>query len=187
MVSFHPGVPRDHSFYGRMRSMLPRYALPSADINRTLGLAGSVAIAVGGLAAGALPTADPFGGWPVVRELRALPPVATAVTYLGLVLLIGAWLRLRNTAASPRDLTITLAWWAAPLATAPPMYSRDVYSYVAQGALVHHGMDAYLFGPAAMGGKLAAEVPAIWQHTPAPYGPVFMRLASAVVGVTGEH
>jgi hypothetical protein len=59
-----------------VRSVLPRYLLRragwAADVNRTLGLAGSVALAVGGLAAGALPTrGDPFAHWPLIRELRA--------------------------------------------------------------------------------------------------------------------
>jgi hypothetical protein len=159
----------------------------SVHVNRTLGFAGSVALAIGALAAGALPRADPFAGWPVIRELRALSPVATAATYLGLVLLIGAWLRLRTSGASPRELVGTLAWWAAPLAVAPPLYSRDVYSYLAQGSLVRHGIDAYTYGPAALGNGLPDEVPGVWQHTPAPYGPVFLRLAAGIVGITGEH
>ncbi|MFC7482297.1 polyprenol phosphomannose-dependent alpha 1,6 mannosyltransferase MptB [Luedemannella flava] len=48
---------------------------------------------------------------------------------------------------------------------------------------------AYLgrFGPSTLGGPLAANVPDIWQHTPAPYGPVFLGLAAAVTGVTGDH
>lgn len=167
--------------------MLPRSVLPTADVNRTLGLAGSVALAIGGLAAGALPRNDPFNGWPLIRELRVLSPLATAATYMGLVLLIGAWLRLRSTTASPRDLLITLCWWAAPLALAPPLYSRDVYSYIAQGAMVRHGIDAYTHGPAALTGSLPDDVPGIWQFTPAPYGPVFLRLAAGVVGFTGEN
>jgi hypothetical protein len=35
-----------------------------ADTNRALGFAGSVALAVGGLSAGALPLHDPFGTFP---------------------------------------------------------------------------------------------------------------------------
>jgi hypothetical protein len=167
--------------------MLPNHALPRADINRTLGLAGSVAVALGGVAAGALPAHDPFGGWPVIRELRAIPLAGTTLTFLGLTLLTGAWLRLRTTTGRTRDMIVTFVWWAVPLVLAPPLYSRDVYSYVAQGAMVKHSIDAYANGPSALGGVLAANVPDIWQHTPAPYGPVFLRLASAVVWITGDH
>jgi hypothetical protein len=49
------------------------------------------------------------------------------------------------------------------------------------------GLDAYRVGPAALGGPLLANVPPIWQFTPAPYGPVFLDLAGAVIRVTGEQ
>ncbi|MFG2042729.1 polyprenol phosphomannose-dependent alpha 1,6 mannosyltransferase MptB [Dactylosporangium sp. NPDC048998] len=160
-------------------------------LNRTLGFAGSVAIALGGLAAGALPdpVRDPFAHWPVIRELRTFPLVAIAGTYVGLALLCGAWLRLRVTLDEqrPADLVRTLLCWAGPLVLVPPMFSQDVYSYLAQGAMVHEGLDAYKFGPSTLGGSFAADVPAIWQNTPAPYGPLFLRMAAAVVNLTGEH
>ncbi|WP_432975500.1 polyprenol phosphomannose-dependent alpha 1,6 mannosyltransferase MptB [Dactylosporangium sp. CA-233914] len=160
-------------------------------LNRTLGLAGSVAIAVGGMAAGALPDPerDPFAHWPVIRELRSLPLVAIACTYVGLALLCGAWLRLRGTLDEqrPSDLVRTFLCWAAPLVLVPPMFSQDVYSYLAQGAMVHEGLDAYKFGPSLLGGRFAADVPAIWQNTPAPYGPLFLRGAAAVVNITSNH
>ncbi|MEV0568917.1 polyprenol phosphomannose-dependent alpha 1,6 mannosyltransferase MptB [Dactylosporangium sp. NPDC050588] len=158
-------------------------------VNRTLGFAGSVAIALGGAAAGALPRRDPFEEWPLIRELRAFPLAGVAVTYFGLVLLCGAWLRMRSTldGQRPADLIKTLLWWAAPLAATAPMFSRDVYSYLAQGAMVRQGLDAYRWGPSMLGGPLALDVPPIWQDTPAPYGPVFLRCASMIVAVTGEH
>jgi hypothetical protein len=158
-------------------------------LNRTLGFAGSVAIALCGLAAGAIPERDPFAHWPLIRELRAFPLVAIAGTYVGLALLCGAWLRLRPTLdrQRPADLVRTLLCWAAPLVVVPPMFSQDVYSYLAQGAMVHEGMDAYKLGPSALGGRFAADVPVIWQHTPAPYGPLFLRASAAVVNLTGEH
>jgi hypothetical protein len=43
----------------------------------------------------------------------------------------------------------------------------------------------YRLGPAALGGPLVHSIPAMWQHTPAPYGPAFMGLAQAVVALTG--
>jgi hypothetical protein len=61
-----------------------------------------------------------------------------------------------------------------------------VYSYLAQGAMTGSGLDVYRSGPALLGGPLAANVPTIWQHTPAPYGPVFLDLAAAVTNTTGS-
>jgi hypothetical protein len=81
---------------------------------------------------------------------------------------------------------VTAAWWGAPFALVTPIFSGDVYSYLAQGAMTAAGIDAYKVGPAALGGHLAANVAAIWQHTAAPYGPVFLHLASGVTEVTGR-
>jgi hypothetical protein len=158
-------------------------------VNRTLGFAGSVAIAVGGIASGALPQRDPFEHWPLIRELRAFPLVGVAATYFGLALLCGAWLRMRSTVDGqrPADLIRTLLCWATPLAVTAPMFSRDVYSYLAQGEMVRRGLDAYRWGPSTLGGPLALDVPTIWQDTPAPYGPVFLRCAAAILALTGEH
>jgi hypothetical protein len=176
---------------------------------RPLGFAGSVLLALGGAGCGALPAADPFVDWPVVRELRATPLVAAAVACLGLTFLVTAWLRLgahgrlaapsrlgrpgrlttadRSPHLAPRELVTTLLWWAAPLAVAPPLFSRDVYSYLAQGAMALHGINPYHHGPAALGGPLDRDIPPIWQFTPAPYGPVFIGAAMTVMRTLGAH
>jgi alpha-1,6-mannosyltransferase len=88
---------------------------------------------------------------------------------------------------SRRELLITLAVWAGPLVLAPPLFSRDVYSYLAQGAMVHAHIDVYTYGPDRLGGPVAAEVAPVWQGTPAPYGPLFLGLAAALApaGITG--
>jgi alpha-1,6-mannosyltransferase len=49
-----------------------------------------------------------------------------------------------------------------------------------------YGVDPYHYGPQLFGGPLAADVPEIWQTTPAPYGPVFLALAEDVVRLTGQ-
>jgi alpha-1,6-mannosyltransferase len=170
------------------------------DGSRMLGFAGSVLLAAGGAGCGALPVDDPFAGWPVVAELRGAPDGAVALACAGLTLLVVAWQRLRpapprsGPAAGPvavrgrtRDLLITFAWWAAPLAVAPPLFSRDVYSYLAQGVMVLHGINPYHGGPALLGGPLDWNIPPIWQFTPAPYGPVFIGAATTVMRLAGEH
>ncbi|MFJ1755910.1 polyprenol phosphomannose-dependent alpha 1,6 mannosyltransferase MptB [Kitasatospora sp. NPDC088134] len=145
---------------------------------RWLGLLGSLALAAGGLTAGALPAAS------TGPALRASGGAGTALVFAGLTVLTAAWLLLGRPADGrppprPSWLAATLAWWAAPLLLLPPLFSRDVYSYLAQGALLQHGFDVYTVGPAALGGPAAQQVPHVWQDTPAPYGPGFMLLARA--------
>ncbi|WBB61874.1 polyprenol phosphomannose-dependent alpha 1,6 mannosyltransferase MptB [Streptomyces sp. WMMC500] len=146
---------------------------------RLLGLVGSAVLAAGGSSAGALPVRDAL---PASSGRAAL---GLAAAYFGLVLLVAAWLRLGRAVRGPeppppRDLLRILALWVAPLLFTPPLFSRDVYSYLAQGAMVDEQIDVYTHGPAELGGPLAAEVPGIWQHTPTPYGPVFLGLAAGI-------
>ncbi|MEU9733930.1 polyprenol phosphomannose-dependent alpha 1,6 mannosyltransferase MptB [Streptomyces sp. NPDC048002] len=150
---------------------------------QVLGLAGTAVLAAGGGTAGALP----------VRDLLAPSSAEAALgligVYFGVVLLIAAWallgrLLLTDRPPTPRALLLTLAVWAVPLLLAPPLFSRDVYSYLAQGAMVDAHMDVYAHGPARLGGPLAEEVAPLWQHTGAPYGPVFLALASALSALT---
>lgn len=164
----------------------------SAAGTRRLGALGSLAIAVGGMAAGALPARDPWGLW--VPRGTATTVAAAVLAYTGLTLLVVAWwLRGRLPAdrtAGVRETLVTLAWWAAPLVLAPPLHSADVYSYIAQGAMVLDGHDVYAHGPSVLapgsiGADAAASVGGHWRDTPAPYGPVFLVLAKAVVWVTG--
>jgi hypothetical protein len=174
----------------------PRYRpireLGVLDRYRVLGLAGSGALALGGCAAGALPAHDPFQGVPIIHQLREASAVALVVAYTGLALLVVAWLflgRLVGTPGGPRlrSLVITLGLWALPLCLAPPMFSKDVYSYAAQGWLVQQGSSPYFWGPAAVPGPFLGDVSGVWSHTPAPYGPVFLMLARWTVGLGGGH
>ncbi|MEG3628325.1 polyprenol phosphomannose-dependent alpha 1,6 mannosyltransferase MptB [Streptomyces sp. C6-003] len=158
---------------------------PSVDLRRcqVIGLAGTAVLAAGGETAGALP----------VRELLAPASARAALglvgVYFGVVLLIAAWALLGRLVRgpeppTPRALLLVLGLWSAPLLLAPPLFSRDVYSYLAQGAMVEAQMDVYTHGPAQLGGPLAAEVAPLWQHTGAPYGPVFLGVAAALSALT---
>ncbi|MEU9166602.1 polyprenol phosphomannose-dependent alpha 1,6 mannosyltransferase MptB [Streptomyces sp. NPDC048420] len=152
-----------------------------------LGLVGTAFLAAGGETAGALP----------VRELLtpASPGAALGLVgaYFGVVLLIAAWLLLgrlvrgADKKPSTRELMAVLIIWSAPLLLAPPLFSRDVYSYLAQGAMADAHMDVYSQGPALLGGPLADEVAPMWQNTAAPYGPVFLGVASVLAKASREE
>ncbi|MCX5396394.1 polyprenol phosphomannose-dependent alpha 1,6 mannosyltransferase MptB [Streptomyces sp. NBC_00102] len=155
---------------------------------RRLGLAGSLAIGAGGWAAGRLPVHDPWGWW--TDRGPTVTTAGAALAYAGLTALVVAWWAYGRTGASVRHTLVTLAWWVAPLLLTPPLYSADVYSYVAQGAMVLEGHDVYSQGPsvldpAGFAGDAAASVGLHWTDTPAPYGPFFLLLARGAVALTG--
>ncbi|MFI8255370.1 polyprenol phosphomannose-dependent alpha 1,6 mannosyltransferase MptB [Streptomyces filamentosus] len=157
---------------------------------RWLGAGGALAVTVGGYAAGALPA---LGGGPLWGPRSSGAEVLGAVlALLGLTVLVAAWWRygvlLARGAAG--GVPGTLAAWGAPLLLAPPLHSADVYSYVAQGAMVLEGYDVYgagpsVLGPGDLGADAAASVGGNWTDTPAPYGPAFLLLAEAAVRLTG--
>ncbi|MGW6544167.1 polyprenol phosphomannose-dependent alpha 1,6 mannosyltransferase MptB [Streptomyces massasporeus] len=150
---------------------------------QVLGLAGTACLALGGETAGALPVED------LLHPASAHAALGLVGVYFGVVLLIAAWLLLGRLVRgprppAPRSLLLVLATWTAPLLLAPPLFSRDVYSYLAQGAMVQAHLDVYAHGPDRLGGPLADEVAPLWRHTGAPYGPVFLTVAAALSGLT---
>lgn len=64
----------------------------------------------------------------------------------------------------------------------PLIGSRDVYSYAMYGRMIDvHGTNPYLASPADFpGDPFYRLVSPIWRNTPAVYGPLFLRVASAV-------
>ena len=171
--------------------MLLRIDRPMLLRNRKLGLAGSVLVVLGGLLAGVPPARDPLLRLPILESLRALTTPWVMVVFAGLSLLLLAWWRIgeqirRGSGPDVKQLLSTMAYWSAPFLVTMPIFSRDVYSYLAQGTMTVLGIDAYQYGPAILGGPLSIDIPPIWQTTPAPYGPTFLSLAGDVTSITGE-
>jgi len=159
---------------------------------RRLGLIGSAVLVLGGVFAGVPPTRDPLLRNAPFEAVRALTTPTVMCVFAGVSMMLLAWWRLgrmmrRRDSLDTRSLLTTMLWWAAPLAISFPIFSRDVFSYLAQGMMTVLGIDAYQYGPQAMGGPLTVDIPPIWQTTPAPYGPNFLSLAADVTGITGEQ
>ncbi len=156
---------------------------------RWLGFAGALLLAVGAAGAGVLPRPDGLGALPVIRTLRTPTgeTICIAVAAVGMAVLVGAWWALYRAELAPRWVTVTAALWAAPLIVAPPLFSRDAYSYAAQGDLLAHGLDPYADGPAALPSEWLGSISPTWYDTPAPYGPLFLQLARLAVELCGGH
>ncbi|MFG3554969.1 polyprenol phosphomannose-dependent alpha 1,6 mannosyltransferase MptB [Micromonospora sp. NPDC047557] len=151
---------------------------------RYAGLVGAILLTVAGYLGGALPDA-PLGATPASIWRAPHGPATLTCWLIGTALLVGAWWSLRAGAPSGRWAYVTAGLWALPLLVAPPLGSRDVYSYACQGWTYAHGVDPYAVPVAAAGCPWLETVAPIWRNTPAPYGPVFVLLAALAVGVGG--
>ena len=106
-----------------------------------------------------------------------------------------AWLMLGRFTLGPRrmsrsQLDRTLLLWMLPLLIAPPMYSKDVYSYLAQSQIARNGLNPYDVGPApglGLDHVFTLSVPSLWRETPAPYGPLFLWIGRGISALTGEN
>ncbi|WP_020662158.1 polyprenol phosphomannose-dependent alpha 1,6 mannosyltransferase MptB [Amycolatopsis benzoatilytica] len=103
-----------------------------------------------------------------------LVPFAAGIAGVGLVTL--AWVLLSRADRTVSWLRGTLALWCAPLLAVPPLFSGDVYSYLAQGAVAANGHDVNAVGPLQGLGPasdILGRVSVYWRETPSPYGPLF--------------
>ncbi len=175
---------------------------------RWVGMVGSLLLAMGILGGGALPVVgNPYGAFPGATLLGQMPQASCAIAFVGIGALVVAWvcmaplagvrLRLHDAAEGTVRSGIvgvsvlwrTFAAWVAPIVITAPAFTQDIYSYLAQGAIVRAGMDVYSAGPIDLLGPenhLARSVPFIWAHSPSPYGPVALGVAQAISFITND-
>jgi alpha-1,6-mannosyltransferase len=153
-----------------------------------LGTLGSVGIAVLGTSIGAIPRPGPDRFWVHLSGVGSTP--AHVGFYASVTLLLGAWvgvgLEARQGRLSVARCWVILALWGLPLFLGPPVFSRDLYSYIAQGLLAHHGLNPYHVAPSALGsGPLLSSIASVWRDTASPYGPLFVMVSRATVSLSG--
>src|SRR5208283_4703325 len=88
--------------------------------------------------------------------------------YGGLVLLMRVWYGLIRTLSQRpgvpvRKVMAVFALWILPLLIVAPLFSRDVYSYAAQGEMMSHHISPYHYGPGTLGyGPYTSGVDPLW-------------------------
>lgn len=167
------------------------------DLVRRFGTVGSLLLAVGALGAGASPVFNPLPGIPGLGLFARIPISCLACAYAGMIMVTVAWLWLgllvrpdRTRLPSHAELVRTIVMWGVPLVFAPPLFSQDVYSYLAQSKIAAIGQNPYLVGPAQALGvadALTRSVPNIWRNSPSPYGPLFLTLGRGITWLVGDH
>ncbi|OBJ73544.1 alpha-(1-_6)-mannopyranosyltransferase A [Mycobacterium sp. 1274756.6] len=158
-----------------------------------LGFVGSTLITLGGLGAGSTRLHDPLLESAHLSWLRFGHGlvVSSALLWLGVGLMLIAWLRLGRRvldgSATGATMVATTGFWLAPMLLSVPVFSRDTYSYLAQGALLRDGLDPYLVGPVVNPNPLLEDVSPIWMSTTAPYGPAFILIAKLITMLVGDN
>jgi alpha-1,6-mannosyltransferase len=158
-----------------------------------LGCLGAVLITTGGLGAGSTKQHDPLLDTLHLSWLRYGHGLvlSSILLWVGVALMLSAWLWLgRRVLAGATDqfaMVVTTGFWLAPLLLSVPVFSRDTYSYLAQGALLRDGLDPYAVGPIDNPNPLLDNVSPIWTITTAPYGPAFIMIAKLVTMLVGNH
>ncbi len=149
-------------------------------------------IAFGAVAVGWLPPLYNVRVNPILEALRLTDQgqfLGRVAVIMGGALLVHSWLVLglavlRDHRVSLRQLWSLLALWCAALFFIPPLFSRDVYSYIAQGRLLIRGLNPYEFGVGALPGWFQLGPDPMWAESPTPYGPLFLAIEHAVAAVT---
>ncbi len=183
--------PRLAEFGGRFMAALRR---SWADPMVRRGTAGMVLVSAGSISPAFLPS-DTFETptSPLIERFGlewlgtgAGRVVTTILLAVGMALLVDAWLRMRPVHGRKAP---SLAWllWSLPIMLAAPLFSRDAYSYAAQGKIISRDMDPYAVGPFWVPGPFADQVDPMWVQTPAPYGPLALQIQHLVVGIFPDN
>ena len=191
MITPTPTHPSKLSLAQRISRLTTFAASPQAKPAR-LGCLGAVLITAGGLGAGSTRLHDPLLESLHLSWLRFGHGLVLSSVLLwgGVALMLAAWLWLGRSVidrtATEYTMVTTTGFWLAPLLLSVPVFSRDTYSYLAQGALLRDGFDPYAVGPIDNPNSLLDNVSPIWTTTTAPYGPAFILIAKFVTMLVGN-
>jgi hypothetical protein len=155
------------------------------------GTCASVAVALGGVLDG---WAGINGVWFAVNPLGSHPTLGKAMMIGGAFVLVGVWLAtlalFRRLRVVPiRAIVVVFAMWALPLVVGPPVFSKDVYAYSADGALLSEGFNPYTHGVDALGSGngYLAKVDPVWRGGKGgPDGPLLIAVEAAAVRLSGN-
>ena len=162
------------------------YALP--------GFLGSLFIALGALGVGWFPLSADILQWKFIDFVQT-ETIGLALTrsfvVVGAALILQAWLVVGIDALHGKILKIetiylSLLAWLIPLLAAPPLFSRDVYSYFMQGKMQLAGNNPYESGVSIIPGWFQSGVDPLWGDAPTPYGPVFLLIEKGIAALSQE-
>ena len=167
----------------------------SPDIAIWQGLLASIMVMVGSWGVGWIPSSQES----ILSRSKFLLPLrvetagvilCTLLLALGSMLLFRAWLRLRQRTQDTaidrlKVLRRAIMVWSAPLVFSFPILSKDVYSYLGQGRLMHAGRSPYQDWVSQLPGWFAQGSDSLWAESSSPYGPLFLMYARITYFLSG--
>lgn len=185
------GVDRTRNALGRYRATGWLFGGAESDVSHTLrqGMLAALMIMVGSWGVGwlAMSPSSLLAVHPWLLPLRTTTPgvvICTVLLSFGSLLLLRSWLRLSQrigewSPAATRVMYRATAMWGGPLLLTFPIFSRDVYSYLAQGGVLYLGENPYETGVSELPGWFMAGADGLWAESPSPYGPLFLMLSQS--------
>ncbi|TVY01602.1 alpha-(1-_6)-mannopyranosyltransferase A [Mycolicibacterium porcinum] len=173
-------------------SRLATFAVSAEARPARIGCLGAALLTIGGPGAGSTRLHDPLLESLHLSWLRFGHGLvlSSILLWAGVAVMLIAWLwlgrRVIDGTATEYTMVATTGFWLAPLLLSVPLFSRDTYSYLAQGALLRDGFDPYVVGPVENPNSLLDNVSPIWTTTTAPYGPAFILVAKFVTILVGD-
>lgn len=156
------------------------------------GFLGSLFVTIGAFGVGWFPLDSVALNVPAINFLQTQSlglALSRSFVVVGTALILQAWLvvgldALHGKITGLQTMYTSLAMWVLPLLFAPPLFSRDVYSYYMQGKLQLAGHNPYLSGVSLIPGWFTSGVDPLWGDAPTPYGPIFLGIERLVAAVS---
>lgn len=168
-----------------------------------MGFVASVAIFFGATQRDSPFTEKLPGAWffgippqPAIAGYHAAPGqtlfLGVIAVYGGMFLMIGAWYDVVKLLSAHRGFPVmrlipVFVAWVLPMLFVAPLFSRDVYAYAAQGEMMSHGINPYLYGTNVLGATPFSRLAdPLWGNVTSPYGPMFLAIDGWIVTLSSH-
>lgn len=159
------------------------------------GTIGSLLLMFGSFGVGWLAAASPLNtvGW--IAELRYNVPglvLSVILVAVGGMMMTREWLRLSQKmplwgVRSKKWAWVAIICWSAPQLFSFPLFSRDMFSYFAQGRVMQAGLNPYEYGVSSVNNFFQYGADPMWAQSPPPYGPVFLWIEQLISTAVGQN
>ncbi|MFW0121284.1 polyprenol phosphomannose-dependent alpha 1,6 mannosyltransferase MptB [Rothia sp. CCM 9419] len=160
-----------------------------------MGTIGSILMTIGSFGVGWISDASPLNREPLIIALRYnVAGIVTCILLLAIggMMMCREWLRLSQKLRGWGGNTNRWTWsaiicWTTPQLFAFPLFSRDVFSYFAQGRVMLAGLNPYENGVSTINNFFQYGADPLWAQSPPPYGTLFLWIEELVVRIAGSN